>query len=57
MKTNKIRPITAWAAIVDGKIDALEIYDTQDIHLSSNERLIKIIIIPYEDFKSIQKNS
>lgn len=47
----KIKPINAWAIVKNGKLDVFEIYEDKDVELSSNERLIKVIITPYEENK------
>lgn len=44
----KIRPIKAYAAVVDGKLDAMEIYKDRDIDLMPGEQLIEVEIRPYE---------
>lgn len=43
-----IKPIKAWAAIKNNKLDAMEIYADKDIILLPGESLIRVEIKPHE---------
>lgn len=44
-----MKPIYAWAVVKEGKLDALEIYEDKDVVLNKDEKLIRVIIKPYEE--------
>lgn len=44
----KIKPIKAWAAVVGGKLDAMEIYKDKDIVLMPGEEIVRVEIKVYE---------
>jgi hypothetical protein len=50
-----MKPIKAYAVVKDNKLDAMEIYEDKEVLLDKNEKIIKVMIVPYEDVKSIQK--
>lgn len=53
-----IKPIKAYAVVKGGKLDVWEIYKDKDVELSSNERLIRVIIMPDEKTtKLLQKKT
>lgn len=45
------KPIIAYAIIKNNKLPTYEIYDTDDIVLEKDEKIIRVIITPYEKQK------
>lgn len=49
----KIKPIKAWAVVRGGQLDVWDIYKDKDVEIEKGEKLIRVIIKPYE--KDISK--
>ena len=44
-----MKPIKAYAVVKDDKLDVLEIYDSKEILINKNEKIIRVIIKPDEE--------